>query len=61
MRKAVIEILFPQANVGEVPDGIFRDANEIAERWGGTVVVAMEDKAKPEDISLFTEMQPDCP
>jgi len=57
MRTAVIEIVFPEADVNEIPSGVFKDAQEIAENWGGVVISSFETPTTNQQLELFNEVK----
>lgn len=57
MRTAVIEIVFPEADVNQIPTGVFNDANQIAEIWGGTVITAVEVPTTDQQKEMYEEVK----
>tara|TARA_Y100000310_G_C20520456_1_gene733389 strand:+ start:101 stop:274 length:174 start_codon:yes stop_codon:yes gene_type:complete len=55
MRTAKIDIVFPNADVNEVPEGFMTAVAEKAKEWGGTVISMIETRTTVQEEKLFDE------
>jgi len=56
MRTAIVEVIFPNADVNEIPNGFFAAVDSKAKEWGGTAINTFETPTTDQQKKQFEEM-----